>query len=128
MEFKYLAMLICLFIADYIGDYLMQTREMALKKSEDDLTMFCHGAIIFTCCAVVALVFRSMDLMRVAYFYTVLHVVQDAIIWKGYKKKIKDKKDFKYWEDKGYYDTIGLDSRLHTITLIILFWFFVLWA
>jgi hypothetical protein len=29
--------------------------------------------------------------------------------------------EFKYWEDKGFYTTIGLDQLLHTLTIILLF-------
>lgn len=151
-----IAPLVVLLMAEYIGDFLLQSREMALTKSSDDKVLLRHVTIIFC-----TMVFFSIDfglkVIPLALIYCFIHGVQDKVIWNGYKWWVKkriieihekvgkqanvseEKKqewikaalrrfesDKEYAEDKAFYDTIGLDRLLHVVTLVVLYAIFFL--
>jgi len=154
-----LAPIITILIAEYVGDFLLQDREMALNKSNNIDYLFLHIFYIFSSLLIglsLLSVFYLVEISSVFKFvasYCFIHAVQDWFIWNIYKAITKRKierqieyemlekgvhggdlfdnvlqrrlDDFKtnkeYAEDKMFYDFIGLDRLLHTITLIALF-------
>jgi hypothetical protein len=88
------------------------------------------------------LIFQSdrISPLNILYFCilnSVVHLVIDALIWNLYKLYYKNqfnkmieadssklfshlRDNFKYWKESSFYNTIGFDQLLHTATLIIL--------
>ena len=140
--------LIIILIAEYIGDFLLQDRETALNKSKDLSYLISHmNSIAMVLIIVVGVLKFSGVITGLATpfvaLYCLLHGIQDWFIWRGYKlhviKKLgftgmdldhppikKELEEFKYYEDKAFYDTIGLDRLLHVIALVILYGVFFL--
>ena len=131
--------IILILIAEYIGDFLLQDREMALNKSKDIKVLLKHlrkiGAMLF-----IPLIFM-LPIYNVLLFigvYCLVHGIQDWFIWKGYGlivyRRFKVNKSHnqtmercekfvlnkEYADDKVFYDVIGLDRLLHVITLVVL--------
>lgn len=147
--------LITLLIAEFVGDFLLQDREMALKKSSDLKFLAKHLFAIFVVMAATGLGF-GMPSVYLAGCYVIIHGIQDWYIWNGYKylvgkrlmKEVKDdlsklvtndkeqelfqarvssfEASREYAEDKVFYDTIGLDRVLHIVTIVVLYGVFFL--
>lgn len=133
--------LIILFACHYLADFLFQSREMGKKKSEDLKVLAEHGTIIFAVFFLFGTLFLDKSMVLFSLIYAVIHCLQDGLIWRGYKALVKyhikyayhdywavedesvEKgfKDWKYWEDKRFYDTIGLDQTLHAITILLVY-------
>lgn len=85
--------LIIILVAEYVGDFLLQSRYTALNKSKDIRVLGRHlFEIAIMLCAGFALIpfllKGVLPLMAVAYFigwYCLIHGVQDWFIWNGYK-------------------------------------------
>jgi hypothetical protein len=141
-------------IGEYVGDFLLQSREVALKKSKSFKALGKH--LILIACAltvfmmpmvIIGMITEALMVKFIA-GYCILHGLQDRFVWKGYEwlvyykarksleyiKNAQNQKwlvddrvnSFKYWEDKGFYDTIGLDRLLHTLTALVLWAIFFL--
>lgn len=133
--------LLSLLLLEYIGDFLLQSRYIALNKSKNLKVLGFHGLAIFLCLSIPAF-WLGGSVIYLAGAYTLIHCVQDWYIWNLYKyllsKRFKKEKigySFKtraylfelnkeYAEDKLFYDIIGLDRFLHIITLILLWNYF----
>ena len=114
-------------ILEYIGDFLLQDREMAINKSSDIRELITHVATIVVILNLVGVVGIFLDkteiaiLIPVGVLYGIFHAIQDWYIWRLYKYiRRNEDKNFKYYEDKLFYDFIGLDRLLHIITGITL--------
>jgi len=81
-------------IAEYVGDFLLQSREMALNKSKNIHCLMRHLIAIF-CCIAITGTGLGLPAVYLAACYVVIHGVQDWYIWKGYKyliyKRFKNK-------------------------------------
>lgn len=149
METAYL--LIIVLLHEYIADFMLQSREMAQKKSEDVKVLLEHvlyiGCYLAGIGAIVAQDIPSG--IYFALFNMVIHAIIDWNIWKGYKylvfkryekqggwspKSKKEeilevlknyKKQRMYAEDPVFYNFIGLDRFLHVSTLILGFSLFL---
>lgn len=127
--------LLLFILSEYVGDFLLQPREMALKKSESLWWNFLHCLIVGSTISAMGLIAFYLTggaytvlltLCMVAPVYAIFHGIQDWYIWKWYKSTAKNKgEDFKYWEDKNFYNTIGLDRTLHMITGVVLILLFI---
>ena len=127
-----LGFIILLIVAHFFGDFVLQDRETALKKSSSWIALTKHFIQVFFGMTlvvwVVGLFFfpyaELLFLTGVVFLYSIVHCIQDRYIWRGYKwLRRKEDDTFKYWEDTKFYDTIGLDQALHLITLVaILKW------
>jgi len=144
--------LIIILISEYIGDFVLQSRKMALAKSTNFNVLMKHvvtviGTVFIGASVGFGILWQSpMALVGSAAYaviYGIIHGIQDWYIWKGYHSIVKerfritksgdyDNKGIKsfmenkdYAEDKVFYDFIGLDRILHTITLILL-WVWIL--
>lgn len=129
----------------WVADFLLQTREMGKLKSSNWGYLFAHISIIFIAFAVFygwsfafwnalfhAIIDRNVwnlykltahwrinkkvDAMYAANFLlTQLH--EPGLREELYKKEVAE---WKFWEDKVFFDTIGFDQMLHGITLVVL--------
>ena len=134
--FEFILGLCILFIAEYIGDFLLQSRKMALNKSKDGSYLREHLVRISLILSLAAVILKlssfgaaSIAIICLIIPNAICHGIQDWYIWNGYKKIVaKKEKDIErfvkerlYAEDKLFYDFIGLDRLLHILTMTILY-------
>ena len=138
--------LIILFVVHFLSDFVLQTRSMGKKKSEDVSILTLHFLVIL-----IAFFFAGIFIFRewvvpgeqaliLAGAIAGIHSLQDWFIWRGYKNIVKIRlmnkfsgghtstryvrdrlNDWEYWEDKLFYDTIGLDQLLHYVTITLIY-------
>ena len=138
----------CLLLSHFIGDALLQSREMAERKSSDLYILFTHICVVsFVNLLFAGIFFDSTIAIKFTLLNAVGHLLIDGLIWNGYKvtvalkarrfwKKNKDtilkgglvrtQKEiyraflptFKYWKDKNFYTFIVLDQMLHIICFV----------
>jgi Protein of unknown function (DUF3307) len=138
-----IAILLCL---HFVADFLLQTREMGKKKSEDFDVLVQHVIIQFFVVYLGGVFFMDPSVaLRLSLLNMIIHGVIDWNIWRGYKLVIHKRlvkeseaefkakkttseklyarkvKGFKFWEDHLFYTTIGFDQLLHALTLIGLY-------
>ena len=134
-------MIIYLFFLHFVSDFILQSREMGKKKSEDFFWLLNHILIIL-CVFSFGLLFTNL---KFVFINAIIHGIIDWNIWKLYKyfvmrrlyapgpsspendpaHPLMVKETWKYWEDSWFYATIGLDQLLHFTTIVILYeWMF----
>ena len=133
----YMKILIIAFIAHFIADFLLQSRQMGKEKSEKFPVLIVHvGTQIIVMYIGLLFVLSGSVAATIAVLNGIVHGIIDWNIWKGYKwtvkKWLKNNPDhvdtinfkeigvWKYWDDHVFYSTIGLDQLLHTLTIVIL--------
>ena len=122
-----LTILSILILAHFLGDFILQSREMGKKKSnlfQEPWWLFGHGFIIFLT-TVVCLLPHKIDFainLQGSLISALLHMLIDSCTWNIYKwvRRKEDPATFKYWEDHHFYITIGGDQMLHMLTLLII--------
>ena len=124
------------FLFEYIGDFYFQTREIALRKSNEIKILLLHsfllGFILFGGFFFFTKLTFSI-ILQITISYSLLHGIQDWFLWRGYKERRAPRfleyqqqgKEYPYWEDKMFYDFIGLDRTLHIITLTLIMFHFI---
>ena len=124
------------FIFEYIGDFLFQTREIALRKSNEIKILLLHSSLLGSILFGGFFFFTKLTLsviLQITISYSLLHGIQDWFLWRGYKERRTPRfleyqqqgKEYPYWEDKMFYDFIGLDRTLHIITLTLIMFHFI---
>jgi Protein of unknown function (DUF3307) len=91
-----------------IGDWLLQPRWMALRKSKEVPVLVGHVAI--ACAALLPLAILT-DSLRGLAIYAVLHAIQDWFIWRIAPLWVKE------INSKQFYDTIAIDQALHGLCI-----------
>jgi hypothetical protein len=119
-----------LLVLHFIADFLLQPREMGVKKSSDIRWLGGHLAIQF-------LIFFPFTSVWFALANCTVHGVIDWYIWRGYKWSVhkrlydagngklthslmSDQGEWRFWMDDLFFKTIGFDQLLHGLTLVIL--------
>lgn len=153
MDFAILMIFFLVF--EYIADFIAQSRYTAINKSSkfevlQDHVFTIMGGVGIGMAIAFTIVWGSLSGLIggafFAFFYSIIHGVQDWYIWKLYKgcvierfmksvkvgeeldilKRLKAFHDNKeYAEDKLFYDFIGADRTLHIITAVILILIFI---
>jgi hypothetical protein len=123
-----------LLVVHFIADFILQSREMGKKKSQEVKWLLAHLSIQF-----LAFLFFGW---KFALANAAIHGVIDWNIWRLYKLFVSKRfavvdafnhplftkqspvssaaPEFRYWEDHWFYATIGLDQLLHGVTLVLL--------
>lgn len=128
-----LIFLCVLFLAHFIGDFLLQSREMGRKKSKEYKWLLGHCGIIFGTSFVglfLLLLYPASHISvwgviivasMLSLFISSLHMVIDASTWNIYSwfRRKEDIKTFKFWEDHWFFVTIGADQLLHILTILV---------
>lgn len=109
-------------ITHFISDWILQPRAVAKKKANSNIWMFKHLLIILICTAICFVIINVP--VWLAVLYTVIHGVQDKLVWSTYEHfRGPYSEEFlarnKYAEDYWWYFIIAVDQMLH---LIVLFW------
>ena len=113
------SMIILLLFAHLIGDFLLQSRIMALNKSKSLYYLCRHGIDVGGSVFIVFLIFKPFAIAVIlTLIYTTVHCLQDFTIWRAAKSFFKP--DEKYYETKKFYDIIGIDQFLHLAFLVFL--------
>lgn len=126
-----------LLMAHFVADFLLQTREMGKRKSEDLAVLLEHCMIQFGTILFIGLCLSlpGHAIVMISLINAIIHGIIDWHIWRLYKYSVlvrvknqlrpqefhtykKKLQQYRYWEDGWFYSTIGLDQLLHTLTLI----------
>jgi Protein of unknown function (DUF3307) len=136
-----MTVLVKLLALHFLADFILQPREMGVKKSQELKWLFGHLAIQF-------LIFAPFTSIVFALANCAVHGVIDWYIWRAYKLSVRarlydedgdklpknyvelkikpchslmsDAGEWRFWLDHLFYTTIGLDQMLHGITLVLL--------
>lgn len=119
---------ISLIIAHFIGDWYLQSRDTALKKSTIFMVLYSHVFTVSCVLLPVVWYFNGANKVWILIPNGIIHGLIDWNIWTYYKKKLLKRvngdiavfKAFAYWKDKTFYDTVALDQCLHLVTLFAL--------
>lgn len=106
----------------FLFDWILQPRWVAVNKSHNNQALALHGGIIFVGMLTVSLpAWRSASdaqswgwAIAIAFAYTVLHVLQDRVIWSWYGKPEDP------FSRKGFWNTIAIDQFLHLAVAFLL--------
>ena len=118
MDIFYL--LIGMFTLHFIGDFLFQTREMANKKSKSIYYLTLH--VLWYSVAYIPtglLIGYDTPYIEFLVLLSITHWITDFITSKCTSY---------FWEKKqikAFFTTIGFDQLIHTITLLLLFKYFI---
>lgn len=120
----------------FIADFILQSRDMGKRKSENMLVLAQHLIIQFVVLFIgVYLTFmfkQPLMAFKASFVNALVHGVIDWNIWRLYKGYVlyrvknktlivSDTTKFEYWNDHAFYMTIGLDQLLHCLTLIFIY-------
>jgi hypothetical protein len=119
------SLVISLIVAHFIGDWILQSREMALKKSKNFRVLANHLWIMAAPLVLVGIIF---NLSRVAFaIYIFSHLLIDWFLPKLYLS-IRGENAYDYYEsgadykeDYYFWSTIAIDQMLHIVILMALF-------
>jgi hypothetical protein len=108
----------------FVADFVLQSREMGKRKSEYFSVLLEHLGIHGLVFAVGLVPFVGWrEAITFAGASLVMHGFIDWYVWKLYKWSVYRRMgyvsaDWAYWDDHGFYLTIGFDQLLHGITLV----------
>jgi hypothetical protein len=120
----------------FVADFYLQDRETARKKSLELRWLAKHMAVLYTVFQLgTFLMLAARGALLPHYLATigfstanaVVHGVIDWYIWHVYRVSVILRypgvsfRDFTWWEDHGFYFTIGFDQLLHALTLCSLY-------
>ncbi len=118
--------IIAIVIGHFIGDWLLQTREMALNKSKDVNWLLMHLGILSIPIFIVSFSLHLSYNLCAVWFLTniILHGIQDWNIWRiaGYflAKTCKTKEEA--WNTSLFWNVVGLDIALHYCVYFTSYW------
>lgn len=138
--------LLYVFFLHFIGDFYLQDRETARKKSLNKTWLFKHAAILYCVFQVGTLamwflkgdwMYHYLDTFGFSVGNVLIHALIDWNIWKFYRLTVRLRNphflsepeaaaNWRYWEDHVFHLTLGFDQFLHAATLIVLYRFFAL--
>ena len=117
-----IGILLTLFFAHFIGDFVFQSRDMAENKSKHLGTLMQHCFIVYLTLFLAAhfIGLETTVAIKFALLNAVLHGLIDANIWKLCARRMKEKgQTFRYWKDYWFYTTIGFDQFLHVSIMFL---------
>lgn len=113
-----------LVVAHFVSDFWLQGRKMAGRKAGDNIWLLIHAGIVFGTLTAAAILSGLPVEISIAFslINSGTHAIIDKSLWGMYRKYYRSKPaNFKYWENKLFYDVIGLDQVLH-IGILYLTW------
>ena len=112
-----------LLAAHFVGDFLCQSREVALNKTKELKYLLQHGFFVGLPVFAVFFGFQSFLIaLCLSLVYAVVHCIQDFVIWRTAFYFFGA--DENYSESKSFYTILGFDQFLHVSFLLFLYVFF----
>jgi len=117
-------MIYLILVVHYICDFLLQPREVAIKKGKSIVALINHistyGIFFFIFCSILFSFENIYNIFAFSMVNTLVHGVVDFFTskWTGYLYS-KDKY-------KQYFDVIGFDQLIHVVTLLLTYNYFLL--
>lgn len=126
----------------FIADFVLQSRKMGKEKSNSFGYLFGHIMIQFGV-MFIGLLFKlnMLQAYQISGLNALIHGIIDWNIWKLYKRRVIQKvknsdlfahdmygltkhgenilSQYEYWNDHGFYLTIGFDQFLHSATILL---------
>lgn len=114
--------IISLVFAHFLGDWIFQSRKMAMNKSKHVSTLLLHGLIISICLFVVSCCYNSLfDSFLSTIINGIVHCILDWFGWSFYKNKFKNLSLEQHFSNYWFYTNIAIDQFLHILIILILF-------
>ena len=105
----------------FLFDWILQPRWVAVNKSKNNVALGLHGLIVTAGYAIPAgfVYWQSFSFFVVATVsYGLLHIVQDRIVWAGFKPKTENP-----YQEKRFWNTVAVDQFIHLTVAVLLLWF-----
>ncbi len=113
---------IALLAAHFFGDWILQSRDMAVRKSSDIQMLFKHCCIVSACLFFVAVPFigfwKAGFCVLINFYF---HALIDWHGWTIYKKKFVGLTLEEHFKNYWFYFTIAIDQFLHLAIIFLLF-------
>lgn len=113
---------ILLVAAHFLGDWIFQSRKMAVDKSNKLKTLFNH--VLIVSCILFATACPFIGVINAAWavtFNALSHILIDWYGWGFYKKKFVNKPLEFHFKNYWFYFTIACDQFLHLAIMFFLF-------
>lgn len=102
-------------------DFILQPREIATTKALKTLSMLQHILMVFAFVYIMLLFFMApYSAFIVAIINAFFHFIIDTLIWNFYKWKRNYDTTYKFWQDKLWYNCLGIDQFLHLLIFAML--------
>lgn len=112
-----------LIIGHFIADFLLQSHEMARRKSIEVGVLVQHVSIhLIVTFFMSVLVVGHIRAVLIALFVAGAHAAIDWNVWRGYRARVAKREDartFEWWNDHWFYVTLGADQLAHGLTFVI---------
>ena len=129
-------------IAHFIGDFVLQSREMGKNKSKYAGVLIAHTCILWSTTVFIGLLIgydmTKTEVLEFATINSLAHMVIDGIVWNVYKANVRNQlkmicpgenaeyieyrlEEWKFWEDHTFFTFIGFDQMSHMLTIIIVY-------
>lgn len=109
--------LLLMIVGHFVGDWLLQSREIALAKSRHFPTLLKHLTRVQL--TLIPFYFVADIGLLPSVLYITLHGLQDWYWWRYWGKRL----DAETWfQQKTFYDAIALDQMLHLSLLAFIWW------
>lgn len=106
-------------ITHYLYDFVIQPRSIATQKALSTRHMLYHILMVLCAMMVILVPFYGIRVgIQLAIYNAFAHFVIDTTIWNIYKKIRNYDTTYPYWQDKVYYNMLGLDQLLHLVVFI----------
>ena len=107
---------------EYICDFILQSREVAENKTKDIKALGIHLSSFLLLLIPLFLMGYTLSVaLTFVLMYALIHGLIDMSLWGFYRKSAEKRKIKEYWNDKEFYDFIGLDRYLHIVSFILLY-------
>jgi hypothetical protein len=117
---------IALIVSHFLGDWIFQSRRVAVNKSKRLPEMIEHCLIVFFFAYVAFHVplrsarCGSFECYLWPLLYTLTHAVIDLTIWRVFGKLMYDGKICRSYDNYWFWFTVGIDQMLHMVILFLL--------
>lgn len=116
------AFVLSLLAAHFIGDWILQSREVAINKSKYFRVLLHHTAIVTACLLFAVIPFVPQDrIIALLCINWATHIVIDWFGWRFYKRKFGNLPMDQHLNNYWFYTTIALDQFAHLSILFLIF-------
>jgi len=111
--------LVLMLVGHFVGDWLWQPRDMALRKSKELVVLLRHLFRVNLCLMPFYLAAYDWEQFVIAALaYVILHGLQDWYWWRLVGGQLDPDR---YYQQKEFYDGIAVDQLLHLLVLTAIY-------